>query len=71
LGNDDYELDEQYYNNQDTYQQDDHDHDETAGFQMNSAAPSKWSRIDKNTIIGPNNEIRTKHDVALKHQAKE
>jgi hypothetical protein len=25
----------------------------------------------KNTIIGPNNEIRTKHDAALKHQAKE
>jgi hypothetical protein len=25
----------------------------------------------KNTIIGPKNEIRTKHDVALKHQAKE
>jgi hypothetical protein len=37
LGKDDYELDEQYYNNQDTYQQDDHDHDETARFKMNSA----------------------------------
>ena len=39
------------------------------GFRMNTnhAADEEgaWTRLDGNTIIGPNNEIRTKHDVEL------
>ncbi len=65
-GKDDYELHHHYYGNDTRY--DTHYDDETAGFQMNSSIPSKWSRLDKNTIIGPNNEIRTKHDISLKNQ---
>lgn len=42
----------------------------SSGYQMNSATPSKeWSRLDRNTILGPNNELRTKHDVGLKNQS--
>lgn len=42
----------------------------SAGYQMNAATPSKdWSRLDRNTILGPNNELRTKHDVKLKNQS--
>lgn len=38
-----------------------------SGFQINSSEPSRWSRLDKNTII-KDNEVRTKHDVSLKNQ---
>jgi len=68
-GKDDYDLHQQYYNNDHKYELEDDDIDEVSGFQMNKNIPSsQWSRLDKNTIIGPNNEIRTKHDVALKNQ---
>lgn len=43
--------------------------DETAGFRMNSTVSQEWARRDRNTIIGPNNEIRTKHDVHVQGQA--
>ena len=43
--------------------------DGNAGFRMNSASAYAWSRRDRNTIIGPNNEIRTKHDVHVQGQA--
>jgi serine/threonine-protein kinase RIO1 len=36
---------------------------------MNSASSQQWSRRDRNTIVGPNNEVRTKHDVHLQGQA--
>ena len=40
------------------------------GYSINPSTPSKaWARIDGNNIVGPNNEIRTKHDVKLKHQS--
>mmetsp|Transcript_17416 Transcript_17416/g.36058 ORF Transcript_17416/g.36058 Transcript_17416/m.36058 type:complete len:804 (-) Transcript_17416:111-2522(-) len=56
-----------------------HDHDpksaaaETTGFRMNQQQqhqnqPSEWNRRDRNTIVGPNKEIRTKHDVQLQGQ---
>ena len=39
------------------------------GIPMNSqSASSSWKRLDKDTFIGPNNEIRTKHDPELKHR---
>jgi serine/threonine-protein kinase RIO1 len=44
-------------------------HDETAGFRINSLSAQEWARRDRNTIVGPNNEIRTKHDVHLQGQA--
>eukprot|EP00979_Chaetoceros_neogracilis_P008128 scaffold1795_cov236-Chaetoceros_neogracile.AAC.7 len=40
------------------------------GYSINASKPSMaWSKIDGNNIVGPNNEIRTKHDVTLKNQA--
>jgi serine/threonine-protein kinase RIO1 len=42
--------------------------EETSGFRMNSSTPQQWNRVDRNTIVGPNNEIRTKHDVRLQGQ---
>lgn len=47
-----------------------HQNSQTSGFSINASTPSKtWSRLDDNHIIGPNNEIRTKHDVELKNHA--
>ena len=40
-----------------------------AGFRMNSTTEHLWSRLDQNSIVGPNNEVRTKHDGALDSQA--
>ncbi|KAL7579536.1 hypothetical protein ACA910_007911 [Epithemia clementina (nom. ined.)] len=40
-----------------------------AGFRMNSIAPHRWSRLDQHMIVGPNNEVRTKHDASLDSQA--
>mmetsp|Transcript_16905 Transcript_16905/g.38923 ORF Transcript_16905/g.38923 Transcript_16905/m.38923 type:complete len:621 (+) Transcript_16905:390-2252(+) len=42
---------------------------QAAGFRMNSASEHEWSRRDRETIIGPNNEVRTKHDVSLDSEA--
>mmetsp|Transcript_9623 Transcript_9623/g.16882 ORF Transcript_9623/g.16882 Transcript_9623/m.16882 type:complete len:753 (-) Transcript_9623:1901-4159(-) len=42
---------------------------QTAGFRMNSATPQQWNRRDRNTIVGPNKEVRTKHDVRVQGQA--
>jgi serine/threonine-protein kinase RIO1 len=40
-----------------------------AGFRMNSAASQQqWNRIDRNTIVGPDDEVRTKHDVRVQGQ---
>lgn len=48
---------------------DDYD-EEDYGFKMNSAVPSsQWNRRDRNTIVGPNNEVRTKHDVKVQGQS--
>ena len=51
----------------------DHNHhasESITGYSINPSTPSKaWARIDGNNIVGPNNEIRTKHDVTLKHQS--
>ena len=41
------------------------------GFRMNQQnqhQPSGWYRRDRNTIVGPDNEIRTKHDVKVQGQ---
>ena len=69
-GEDDYEYHQDYFGTDITCQTSEEDHYKPEGFRLNSSTPSRlWSRHDKNTIIGPNNEIRTKHDVALKNQA--
>jgi len=36
---------------------------------MNSTLTQEWVRRDRNTIVGPNNEIRSKHDVHVQGQA--
>jgi serine/threonine-protein kinase RIO1 len=43
--------------------------EEGAGFRMNSSTPSQWARRDRNTIVGPNGEVRSKHDVHAQGQA--
>jgi hypothetical protein len=40
-----------------------------AGFRMNTSAAQQWTRRDQNTIVGPNQETRTKHDIDLHAQA--
>jgi serine/threonine-protein kinase RIO1 len=41
-----------------------------AGFRINSSKPSSsWLRVDGATIVGPNQEVRTKHDLQLQGQA--
>jgi hypothetical protein len=40
----------------------DEDEEDSGNFRMNMAsAPQQWNRRDRNTIVGPNNEVRTKH----------
>jgi hypothetical protein len=40
-----------------------------AGFRMNAATSQEWARRDQNSVVGPNNEIRTKHDTELHGEA--
>jgi serine/threonine-protein kinase RIO1 len=40
-----------------------------AGYRINSQSESQWTRVDGSTILGPNNELRTKHDPELHSQA--
>ena len=62
-----------YYYANGRFAEDDHDddHDEKYfGIKMNSqSASSSWQRVDKDTFIGPNNEIKSKHDPELKHKS--
>ncbi len=71
-GQDDYEQHNEYYGPNIHWEEahsENHGEGEN-GFQINASTPNKtWSKIDRNTIVGPNNEIRTKHDVALKNKA--
>ena len=47
-----------------------YDYEEDFGIKMNSQSlSSKWQRLDKDTFIGPDNEIRSKHDLELKHKS--
>ena len=40
-----------------------------AGYRINSARPSAWLSTSRATVIGPNQELRTKHDPKLQAQA--
>mmetsp|Transcript_23600 Transcript_23600/g.53578 ORF Transcript_23600/g.53578 Transcript_23600/m.53578 type:complete len:740 (+) Transcript_23600:248-2467(+) len=69
------DLDQYYYYDYDkaggaaALEADDMLDDEVDGFRMNSQSSSKWSRFDKDRFIGPDGELRTKHDVEVKHRA--
>ena len=39
------------------------------GFRMNSSSQQQWNRRDQNSIVGPNCEVRTKHDTDLDGEA--
>jgi len=72
-GND---FDDQYYRHHHDDDDGDYDYDDMdnngtteAGFRINSNKPSPWSRTDRTTIRGPNQELRTKHDPKLQGQA--
>ena len=61
-----------YYYTHDRYKGDDdvEEEDFDDGIHMNSrSSSSSWKRLDKDTFVGPNNEIRTKHDPELKHRS--
>ena len=61
---------DEIYGNEIGVEDEHHQNSQTSGFSINASTPSKtWSRLDDNHIIGPNNEIRTKHDVELKNHA--
>lgn len=50
------------------YDDGDYEEYEEEGIRMNpqsAASSASWKRLDKNTFVGSNNEIRTKHDPAL------
>eukprot|EP00545_Synedropsis_sp_CCMP1620_P009462 CAMPEP_0119008844 /NCGR_PEP_ID=MMETSP1176-20130426/3982_1 /TAXON_ID=265551 /ORGANISM="Synedropsis recta cf, Strain CCMP1620" /LENGTH=391 /DNA_ID=CAMNT_0006961253 /DNA_START=49 /DNA_END=1224 /DNA_ORIENTATION=- len=56
-----------YHGNDDD---DDDYHEGEAGFRLNSSKQSsQWNRLDQGSVIGPNNEVRTKHDIELQSQA--
>jgi RIO kinase 1 len=43
---------------------------QAAGFRMNpSGVNQQWSRRDRNTIVGPDGDLRTKHDLRAQSQA--
>ena len=66
------DVDSYYYYANDRLQEDEEDHyeEEYFGIRMNSqSASSNWQRVDKDTFIGPNNEIKSKHDPELKHKS--
>ena len=71
-GGDDHDDDGHYHHDDDgDYDFDDMDDNGAteAGFRINSTKPSPWSRTDRTTIRGPNQELRTKHDEKLQGQA--
>jgi len=41
----------------------------TSGFRMNANSTQDWVRRDQNSVIGPNDEVRTKHDPELDAKA--
>lgn len=51
----------------------DDDEPHSRGFRMNAAnlgqRTSSWRRLDQSSVLGPNNEIRTKHDEVLSSYA--
>ena len=67
------DINEYYYYAKDRYKQDDDidEEDIDDGIRMNShsSSSSGWKRLDKDTFLGPNNEIRTKHDPDLKRRS--
>eukprot|EP00986_Skeletonema_menzelii_P001060 scaffold284_cov133-Skeletonema_menzelii.AAC.21 len=68
------DADSYYYYANDRLQEDEEDdghyEEEYYGIKMNSqSASSSWQRVDKDTFIGPNNEIKSKHDPELKHKS--
>lgn len=57
----------QLYNADDSFIQDE---EQDQGYRINSSNPSaSWSRVNGSTIVGPNNELRTKHDTELQGRA--
>ncbi|KAL7432514.1 hypothetical protein ACHAXM_003157 [Skeletonema potamos] len=67
-------VDSYYYYANDRLQADEVDggdyEEDCFGIKMNSqSASSRWQRVDKDTFIGPNNEIKSKHDPELKHKS--
>ncbi|CAB9515136.1 protein kinase RIO3 [Seminavis robusta] len=63
-------ADDDYHYDYDEDEEDDYDYDASeAGFRINSTKQSPWSRADGATIRGPNQELRTKHDLKLQGQA--
>ena len=66
------DVDSYYYYANDRLQEDEEDHyeEEYFGIRMNSqSSSSNWQRVDKDTFIGPNNELKSKHDPELKHKS--
>ena len=67
------DLDQYYYYEKDkaggALEEEDMLDDEVDGIRMNSQSSSKWTRFDKDRFIGPDGELKTKHDVELKFKA--
>eukprot|EP01083_Nonionella_stella_P234751 826104_1 len=65
----DYDEHNHHYGLEIKHQEHEEDNEALVGYQINASTPSKtWSRIG-DTILGPNDEVRTKHDVALKSRS--
>mmetsp|Transcript_13376 Transcript_13376/g.20813 ORF Transcript_13376/g.20813 Transcript_13376/m.20813 type:complete len:818 (-) Transcript_13376:36-2489(-) len=68
------DADSYYYYANDRLQEDEDDdghvEEEYFGIKMNAqSTSSSWQRVDKDTFIGPNNELKSKHDPELKHKS--
>mmetsp|Transcript_923 Transcript_923/g.1287 ORF Transcript_923/g.1287 Transcript_923/m.1287 type:complete len:688 (-) Transcript_923:425-2488(-) len=56
------------FHDEDDFDEDDYD-DEGEGYRINSMKKQKWKSLDGMSIVGPDGERRTKHDVALKNKS--
>jgi len=58
-----------HHDHDDEDDDDDEEEQHAAGFRMNATSPQAWQRRDAHTVIGPDRQIRTKHDAQLSAQA--
>mmetsp|Transcript_29628 Transcript_29628/g.62919 ORF Transcript_29628/g.62919 Transcript_29628/m.62919 type:complete len:949 (+) Transcript_29628:112-2958(+) len=66
-----------YYYREDQHHSEDYDmhvneyDDDDGGIRMNpqKSTGENWTRLDKHTFMGPNNEIKTKHDPEVQHRS--
>mmetsp|Transcript_27925 Transcript_27925/g.41331 ORF Transcript_27925/g.41331 Transcript_27925/m.41331 type:complete len:764 (+) Transcript_27925:61-2352(+) len=65
-----YDNDDHFDTDDDVDDHEDHEESIGVGFRCNAGTKSSWTRMDaSHSIMGPNGEVRTKHDLELKHRS--